>query len=52
MLKHVDAEGNLSESGIFLMVNGGSRAPKPNEGPPLQAVTNFNSAARSDERAS
>ena len=26
MLKHVDAEGNLSESGIFRMVNGGSKA--------------------------
>ena len=48
MLKHVEAEGNLSESGILRMVKGGSSAPKPSDGPLSQAVTNFNSAARSD----
>ena len=48
MLKHVDAEGNLSESGILRMVKGGSKAPKPKDGPRSHAVTNLRSAARSD----
>ena len=44
MLKHVDAEGNLSESGILRMVKGSSRAPKPRR-PALARRPNFNSAA-------